>query len=139
MAGTGIQDDYDDLKLGNPENPTGTDAHDAHFGTIADRSWREAGNNDAPARNLLGAKRLVYRYCIFGNHFMSEASDGTMQPTTSSGVAEPFGTDFLVTLGPNSAKPPGSSAITKQLAFQAATFMHELGHNLGLGHGGPWP
>ncbi|MBU6412300.1 MAG: hypothetical protein KGS45_02405 [Planctomycetes bacterium] len=49
--------------------------------------------------------------------------------TTSSGVAELPGNDFMVTLG--GFDPPGGTANE-----QAATFMHEMGHTLGLYHGG---
>ncbi len=139
-AGTGALDDYDDIKLGNPENPTGTGVHDAHFGTVDERDMRDPSTgSDDIARNILGAKRLVYRYCIFGNYFLRTKADGTTEPTKSGGVSEPFGNDFIVTLGPRSAKVPGSNAITDWLAYQASTFMHELGHTMGLGHGGPWP
>jgi uncharacterized repeat protein (TIGR01451 family) len=49
--------------------------------------------------------------------------------TTSSGVAEVSGNDFMVSLG-SFTNQVGS------LAEQTGTFIHELGHNLGLGHGG---
>ncbi len=61
----------------------------------------------------------IFHYCIFG-----ETYDGG----TSSGKSRGIGAaDFLVTLG-------ASGGTTGQ---QAGTFMHELGHNLGLRHGGP--
>ena len=52
---------------------------------------------------------------------------GTPDPGTNgpSGIAN--GKDFVVALG-------GTERTVKQ---QANTFMHELGHTLGLGHGGP--
>jgi hypothetical protein len=62
----------------------------------------------------------VYRYCIFAD---------THSDPTSSGLAELPGNDFMVTLGGWSL-PGGTSD------QQAGTFMHELGHNLGLKHGG---
>ena len=54
-------------------------------------------------------------------------SNGT--PRSNSGVSDVGGGDFMVTLGlwDNSV---GTNFI------QAATFLHEFGHNLGLGHGG---
>ena len=82
----------------------------ARFGTAAQRV-------DADA---LAAKRLVYRYCVFAD---------THGGTTSSGSAEVGGNDFFVTLG--GWLTPGGTP-----EEQAGTFMHELGHSLGLLHGG---
>ena len=92
-----------------------------HFGTAAQRA-------DPNSANILEAKRLAYRYCLFihqyalwnGTHWVT---------TTSSGIAELPGNDFIVSLG----------AFTNHRGTrdeQAGTFMHELGHTLGLRHGG---
>jgi hypothetical protein len=65
------------------------------------------------------AKSLAIRYCIFAH----EISTG------DSGVARAGGSDFIVSLG----------AFTGEISDQydqAGTFMHELGHVLGLLHGG---
>ncbi len=50
-------------------------------------------------------------------------------PTTSSGLGELFGDEFMVSLGawPGEVGTPFD---------RAGTFMHELGHNLGLSHSG---
>ncbi len=79
------------------------------FGTRTER----AGTNWAALR---AAKAQVYRYAIFANTF------GT---TGAGGQSEYPGNDFMITLG------TGNSTIN-----QAACFMHELGHALGLHHGG---
>jgi hypothetical protein len=84
-----------------------------YFGNPADRA---SPNMQA----ILDAKQRVFRYCIFGNTY------GT---TSSSGLAEVLGNDFMVTLG--GFPTPGGTPDE-----QAATFMHELGHTLGLFHGG---
>jgi hypothetical protein len=60
---------------------------------------------------------LVYRYCIFAQ---------TFNAAENSGKADLPGQDFMVTLG--------TFSLTAET--QASTFMHELGHTLGLGHGG---
>jgi hypothetical protein len=67
------------------------------------------------------AKRVgIYHYNIFAHR----------QPgSCSSGVAQIRGSNFLVTLGCFSGQ-------TGSVFDQAGTFMHELGHNLGLRHGG---
>lgn len=72
----------------------------------------------------------IFHYAIFAT---SQNTDGS---ASSSGVAELPGNDFLVTLG-NWGLNTGSTANTnKLLNYQAGTFMHELGHNLNLRHGG---
>ena len=69
----------------------------------------------------LKAKKLAYRYCIFGH---------TQSGGTTSGRAEVGGNDLMVTLGGWNGGTGGTSE------QKAGTFMHELGHNLGLRHGG---
>ncbi len=83
------------------------------WGTPSQRS-------DPNHEQILSAKRMAYRYCIFGE------SHG---PDTSSGLAELPGNDFMVTLGLWTT--PGGRPDQ-----QAATLMHEFGHALGLRHGG---
>lgn len=65
-----------------------------------------------------------WHYCIFGHNYTADGSD-----TTSSGLADTERDDFVVTLG--------SFAGRIGTPFdRAATFAHELGHNLGLSHAG---
>ncbi len=66
-----------------------------------------------------------WHYCIMGHQY--ESSPGVI--TTSSGLAEIFGDDFIVTLG---AFGGGIGSPFDR----AGTFAHELGHNLGLTHAG---
>ena len=95
-----------------------------YFGTDADRK-------DPNARYILEAKRLVYRYAMFARTF------GTGGDTNYSGIARLGnglgGNEFMVTFG--STGTYGWYA-TKALDDNAGTFMHELGHTLGLRHGG---
>jgi hypothetical protein len=74
------------------------------------------------AEQVLTLKRQVYHWGLWGN----EQADSP----GSTGTGEVNGNDFWVTLG-SFAGGVGSRD------DQAATFMHELGHNLGLHHGGP--
>ena len=111
--GPGAADDFDDLKLG------GAAACDGFFGTAADR----AGANCAA---VLAARKLALHYAIFG-HSYAEAP-------TSSGIAELPGNDLMVTLGGKS--PDWIAAAGSLRAAESGTFMHELGHNFRLRHGG---
>jgi hypothetical protein len=95
------------------------DVKDTHFGTADER-----GNSNWA--NIRAARRLVFRYALFG-HSYAEAP-------TSSGIAELAGNDLMVTLGgwdPVQILIAGGS-----VEAVAATFMHELGHTLGLSPGG---
>ena len=86
-----------------------------NFGTAAQRANPKA----------LDAKRQAFRYMIFG-HLLAGLG-GT------SGGAEVHGNDGVVTLGAGTAlggHPIGSED------QQAGTFFHELGHLVGLRHGG---
>jgi Putative Ig domain len=62
------------------------------------------------------------------------------QATTGSGFSDIGGADTLVTLGlwgdPSLPSPPAPQAPGQTKNVQAGTFMHELGHTLGLTHGG---
>lgn len=73
----------------------------------------------------LDALRFAYHYVLYANELA--AADGT------SGRAELPGNDLTITLGSwRTAK--GSQPPTRR--NEAGTLMHELGHNLGLRHGG---
>lgn len=88
------------------------------FGTAAER----AGGN---AASVLAAKRWAFHYSIWANRYWE---DGHM--SGASGAGELRGNDFLVSLGEWGFIPNGA------VGQQAGTFTHELGHNLGLRHGG---
>lgn len=108
----GPSNDFDDLKLGDPAV-----ACDGKFGTSTERS-------SPNCENILAARRDVFRYVVFG-HSLIEAPGAL-------GVAELPGNDSLITVDTFALSPIPQSS--RQL--QAATFMHEFGHNLGLHHGG---
>ena len=86
---------------------------------------------------VLGARKLAYRYALFAHR----------EQAGHAGAADPGGDAFLVTLGDfpredimlgGGSGPDGCNrqydACVAQL--EAAVFMHELGHTLGLLHGG---
>jgi hypothetical protein len=94
---------------------------DANFGTAAER---------AAGAHVTIAKRFAFRYNLWAHALLGL--------TSTSGCAELPGNDFVVSLGlwqADPADPPGTHANGWPDA-QAGTFMHELGHTLGLHHGG---
>ncbi|RAP74914.1 hypothetical protein DL346_16035 [Paenibacillus montanisoli] len=135
---------FADLKMGKTGSACGEQSN-AHFGTQDDR---KVDQNHANCENILGALRLSFRYAIFGHHIAEEYDPNALVGHT--GVAESSGNDFFIALGfieryardvANSFKSATPQEIQKiydreVIDLQAATFMHELGHTLGLGHGG---
>lgn len=83
-------------------------------------------------------KHYVYHY----NTYVVNWIGTPVNNCGPSGVSETLGNDLIVSLGCNfgatdsqgHSDPPSSVGTKDQ---QAGTFMHELGHSLNLGHGGP--
>jgi uncharacterized repeat protein (TIGR01451 family) len=122
--GPGTQDDFNDLKNGNPVVQA-PGACSGFFGTVADRS-------SANCVNILNAKRQVYRYMIFGDSYAE--APGSSGDSEWTPVGPQGGNDFIVTLGSWDSTAISDAGGHKNA--EAATFMHELGHTLSLGHGG---
>jgi hypothetical protein len=109
--------DLDKNSDGVNDWPSGYDnAKSTYFGTMAER----ANGNWA---NIRAAKLLAFRYCIFGQQFTGN---------TVGGLAEMPGNDCMVMHG-GWNRVPGS---LQEQQEQQGLFMHELGHTLGLHHGG---
>lgn len=128
VPGPNDYDDFDDIKLGKADKPC-----DGHFGTAADRASLNCAN-------ILAARKLVFRYAIFGHSYSVMENGKVTLKQDSSGRAELGlqmdgtalgGNDFIVTLG--------NWGATGLRVAEASTFMHELGHALGLQHGGGDP
>jgi hypothetical protein len=94
---------------------------DADFDTLKSQNFGTGTEKSNPAS--LDAKRLAYRYSIFAHR---------LKGGSWSGCAEIDGNDFIVSL----SQHWGANAPEFFIDMQAATLMHEFGHNLGLGHGG---
>lgn len=85
---------------------------------------------DYKAAHLAPARRAVFYYMLFGHSQQADGSPG------SSGLGEVRGNDTIITLGGydfNTSTPWRRNLLANT---QAATMVHELGHNLGLRHGG---
>jgi|GEM_PF-1719139 len=85
------------------------------FGTLDDQS-----SPDSTAR--LNARAKAFRYCVVAND--GEYLDENNNPVPIGGIAELPGDDLVIYAGGTGEEDT------------AAVFMHELGHTLGLGHGG---
>jgi hypothetical protein len=100
--------------------PTGVPNFDtvksASFGTATERGLGSA---------VTSAKRFAFHYSLYAHNLLG--LDGT------SGCAEIFGNDFIVSLGSWTSVGGHPVGTTDQ---QAGTLMHEFGHNLNLHHGG---
>jgi hypothetical protein len=139
-----VIESFDNAPLPNPDGITGINLHvdvdeevthkdttsktflinirNSNFGTSVQRA-------DPNSANIISSKLLVYHYGLFGH----------AQPrTTSSGIS--FDTpamEFLVSLGaPGWGVDPTTGHNVGSIDQQEGTFMHELGHNLDLHHGG---
>lgn len=112
--------DFGELKDGSPGGTRcGTGSSDGHFGTKAERRKTDC-------LNILEARRRVFRYVIVGH-------DHAHAPG-SSGIGEVIGNDLMVTLG---SWPAASLRLAGgPRSAQVSTLMHELGHTMGLRHGG---
>ena len=95
-----------------------------------------AGSAEAPSildhkvQNFDIKRRPIFHYMLMANSQNEDGSAG------SSGLAEINGNDFIISMGNwgFSLETEVSRNIVHNM--QAGTIMHELGHNLGLGHGG---
>ncbi len=105
--------DFDALKL-------------RYFGTAED----QVSSNKAA---ILEARKQISHYCLFAYKFAvhNDTTNVTTLPG-NSGSGELLGNDFMVTLGYTFESNPSYLGRMEQ----ASTFMHELGHNLKLSHGG---
>ena len=75
-------------------------------------------------------RRGVFHYVLFGSSQAPGGGEG------SSGLADFVGPSLLVSLGSWGFATAPLPQLNKLINAQAATLMHEFGHNLGLEHGG---
>ncbi len=118
----GDQNDFNDFKNGNPVVKEAGRCS-GRFGGPADRASQNCVN-------ILEARRKAFRYMIFAHTYEeNEDSSGRAEIDENTLVG---GNDFIVTLGSWAS----FTRVGGRKNAEAATFMHELGHTLSLGHGG---
>jgi hypothetical protein len=102
--------------------------HQDVLGTTAGDDYNWTAFDLIKAGNFSIHREPVFHYVVSGHRY-GAASNG------SSGLSRGIddgGSDLLITLGSFSEPAEGSGTVEEQ----AGTLMHELGHNLGLHHGG---
>lgn len=122
----------------NPDRNPGIRLHvdlDTQLADIRDLTFR--GFLDLRANHFTRNRRGVFHYSLFAH----DLDPNLVNPPAEcqSGIA--WGSDFVAALGGWGGVWPESCTIlgtgTGTVQQQAGTFMHELGHTLGLNHGGP--
>ena len=111
-----------------------------NFGTVTERrqEHRAMPDTDTAGWSPTGMtlKHYVYHYGLSVN-FYSKTKDLTCPSRgLSSGVGEVLGNDFVISLGCGWGAFDATGTSGRSNDQQAGTIMHELGHNLGLHHGG---
>jgi hypothetical protein len=115
---------------------------------------------DLKGQNFDERRKFTHRYVVFGHSAQcagncasaacqSEGSALGVCGTVgegSTGLAEVYGNDMVITLGAQNlsdgsgyAEPDRTKWRDQLVQAQAGALMHEMGHTLGLGHGGPQP
>ncbi len=77
-------------------------------------------------------RKDIFRYALFGHALALENPFQPGKPRRTSGIADAAGADMMITLG----LWDGSTGTE---FVQGATLLHEIGHTLGLRHGGVLP
>ena len=130
-----ITEIYAKLPIRNPNGTTGINIH-LDAGSTRSAKYNLGGGNEVAHEQLDGRmqrwgdlyianmdpnRRSVFHYMIWGD---SHGDKG------SSGQGYVSGRGFVVTVGPRFWGKSATSDV------RVATFVHELGHNLGMDHGG---
>jgi uncharacterized protein YjbI with pentapeptide repeats len=85
--------------------------------------------------HFLHNRKDVFRYSLFSHALAIPNDPDNGTPKSVSGVADRPGADFMVSVGLWRSNYPEFDQVG-DFTVQAGTLMHELGHTLGLSHGG---
>jgi len=91
-----------------------------------------SANPDSCEPRMPRTRKDIFHYVLFAHALGYGSPSNPLVPRKNSGIADPGGGDVMVTLGlwdPQNGTP----------FVQGSTLLHELGHNLGLKHGGVVP
>jgi len=128
---------FSSARVSNPDNIEGINLHVlidegvpwkefVSFADYYDLKNKYLGTQEERLNNnSIQAKMMVYRYCLFANKLSINGVDARCPGVAEGIVCD----DFILAFG---AFSDGIGSRDDQ----AAVFMHELGHALGLGHGG---
>ncbi len=101
--------------------------HQDVLGGMVNKAYDWTAFDAVKAAHFDDARRPVFHYVVAAH--LQDAND------TSSGVSRGIGaSDIVISLG--GCQAPGGPDCNLGAREQAGTLMHELGHNLGLRHGG---
>ena len=152
-----IVDSFDYSPIQNPDNSTGIHLHvdygsDAPLRWGQQEYWGQLSNSDAlehqtyinacpelgifawlgfdNIRQFADARTPIFHYNIWAHSLCALHPDNSGISRNHILAMKNGASDFVVSLGGFSYQILGPSKV------QAGTFMHELGHNLGLQHGG---
>lgn len=129
-----IVQEFAALPVRNPDGTSGINIH-LDAGSAYGDKYNLGGGNEVPYSELPDHiydvvdyrgrysdpnRQSIFHYMIWGDKYGD---------TSSSGIAWMHGLEFLVSVGPTYWGETSSDT-------RVGTFIHELGHNLGLGHGG---
>ena len=141
-----IVQSFADINISNPDGRTGINLHlDAgaargpkyNLGGGEQVKWQvlsdDIGNNPGnwarfKASHFNQRRDGLFHYMVWGDYYVQQQNG----ESGSSGLGQLGGRDFMVTVG----KTHWNNNKGNMSDIRVGTFIHELGHNLGLHHGG---
>jgi hypothetical protein len=105
---------------------SGTTPHQEVLGSGSEKNYNWDEFDAVKKKNFPAARAPIFRYALSIHRYGSKSQD-------SGGLGRLAGADFLIAMG---AYCEGAVDCQGTEEEQSGTFMHELGHTLGLRHGG---
>jgi len=121
-----VDDDYIPLSLTPFDIPLYEAHREAYFGTTEER------DDEFDYERIVKVKKQIYRYCFFSRSIVAGNLGVAETTTLLNEFGERYGSDDMM-IGLGAYTPVPGTTLDD---IYASTFMHELGHSLGLWHGG---